>query len=293
MAKAAPVTLAPGKKPKKVYPVLPSGHHIRFRRTQKLSWGLMAGVLGVGFVAGLYFIGLQLDWHNIFPFLPRGTSAKAWWDGGMGFIHNKDWANGIWRHGVRDKAEPEAWAIVGGILLGSSYKSRHIIKVPFLILGGLFMFAAVIAGALFITWMTYFGPIKHLDTQWQNIAGIVLGFAVGHALHYMWMPMANSIRYQLVSLSLHRTTATPTWVALPIAPPGWREMWAQLKADGVGPKSLKAAAEAAKENKHKQSRYLVPLGVLVFLLIAVVGILAKYPIAHGVAIPILNPHPGA
>jgi hypothetical protein len=279
---AAPALQGEKKRKKKVYPNLPSGHQIHFRKTQKLIWGGLAAVLGVGFIAGCYFLGLQIDWHNVFPFLPKGTTLKLWWDNGMGFIHYKDWANGIWRHGVRDKAEPEMWAIVGGILLGSSYKSRHVIKVPFLILGGLIMFALVIAGALFITWMTYFGPIKHLDSQWQNIAGIVLGFAVGHALHYMWMPMANSIRYQLTSRSLQHTMSVPLWVSLPLAPPGWRDMYSQLKADGVTPTKV-------KEDKHKQSRVLVPLGVLIFLLIAVVGILAKYPIAHGVHIPVLNP----
>jgi len=272
----------PAKKARKTHPKLPSGHPIHFRRTQKLIWTALAGILGVGFIAGLYYLGLQLDWHNVFPFLPKGTTAKNWWDGGMGIIHDKDWD--IWRHGVRDKAEPEAWAIIGGILLGSSYKSRHVIKWPLLAFGGLVMFALVIAGALFITWATYFGPVKHLNPQWQNLAGIALGFAVGHVLHYMWMPMANSIRYQLVSFSLARTTSTPLWVALPVAPPGWREMYAQLKADGVTPDTMKAA-----KNNHKQSRWLVPLAALLFLLVAVVGILAKYPIAHGVAIPILNP----
>jgi hypothetical protein len=250
---------------------------------QKLAWTGMAAVFGVGFIAGLYYLGLQIDWHNVLPFLPKGTSAKGWWDGGMGFIHDKDWANGIWRHGVRDKAEPEMWAIIGGILLGSSYKSRRVIKLPFLLLAGFTMFALVIAGALFITWFTYFGPAKHLSAQWQNIAGLALGLAVGHALHYLWMPVANSIRYQLVSVSLHSSTSTPLWVQLPVAPPGWREMWAQLKDDGVTPATMK------KENKHKQSRYVVPFLVLIFLVIAVVGILAKYPIAHGTHIPVLNP----
>jgi hypothetical protein len=270
------------KKGKKTYPLLPSGHPIHFRKTQKLAWGLMAGVLGVGFIAGLYFLGLQIDWHNVFPFVPRGTSAKAWWDNGMGFITSPNWKNGIWRHGVRDKAEPEVWAIVGGILLGASL-SRHVIKLPLLVLGGLLMFAAVIAGALLITWFINFGPGKHLNNahNWQDF---VLGFLIGHAIHYAWMPMANSIRYQLVSFKLHRTTDVPVWVRLPLAPPGWRDMWSLLKAEGVGPVSLKK-----KEDKYKQSRYVVPLLVLIFLLIAVVGILAKYPIAHGVHIPVLNP----
>lgn len=284
MAKVEPPVIASKKlKPKKVHPSLPSGHPIHFRRSQKLMWGLLAGVLGVGFVAGIYFIGLQFDWHNLFPFLPKGTSLKAWWDGGMGFIHSKDWD--IWRHGVRDKGEPEFWAIVGGILLGASLKSRHVIKWPLLVLGGMIMMVLVVLGALAITWITFFGPVKHLNPQYQNIAGILVGLAIGHALHYMWMPMANSIRYQLVSFSLRRTDSVPLWVTLPLAPPGWREMYSQLRAEGAGAELQKAR----RENKHKQSRWLVPLGALVFLLIAVVGILAKYPIAHGVAIPVLNP----
>ncbi len=282
MAKPVSVTTLPAKKGRKARPLLPSGHPVRFRLIQKLGWTGVAALLGVGFIAGLYWYVLQQDWHNILPFLPKGTSAKTWWDDGMGFITSPNWRNGVWRHGVRDKAEPEAWAIVGGILLGSSYKSRRVIKLPYLALGALVMFALVVLGALFITWFTNFGPGKHMPNQYQ-LQDILLGLIVGHVLHYLWMPMANSIRYQVVSLSLHRTAAVPLWVSLPIAPPGWREMWAQLKADGVTPATLE------KEDKHKQSRYLVPLAVLVFLVIAVTGCLAKYAFAHGAHIPVLNP----
>ena len=266
---------------KKARPLLPSGHPVRSRKGQQLIWQGLAALFGVGFVAGLYWLGLQQDWHNVFGFLPKGTSAKTWWDNGMGFIHSRDWSNGIWRHGLRDKAEPIAWAIAGGILLGSS-KSRYIIRLPLLIASFITMFALVVAAALFITWFTFFGPARHLSGQWQNLVGIGVGLLAGQALHRLWIPVANCIRYQLISLSQHRSTAAPLWVILPIAPPGWREMWTDLKNEGVTPAKLKAEAG------HK-ARYIVPLLVLLFLFIAIVGDLAKYGVARGVHIPVMNP----
>lgn len=278
-------TVAAGKRfsrRKKEYPALISGRPIRFRFTQKLMWIGLAAALGIGFIAGLYWFGFQQDYHNIFPFLPKGTSLKAWWDGGMGFIHSENWKNGLWRHGVRDKAQPEEWALVGSVLLGATLPRRPVGTV-WLVLGGLVMFALVIVGALGITWVTYFGPVKHLSAGWQNIAGIGVGLLVGRVLHYLWLPLANSIRYHLTR-NAGKSGITPLWVTFPLAPPAWRESWSELKRRG----EVKLRAQEKKDG-FKPSRILVPAAVLVFLVISATGLLAKYGFAHGLHVAVLNP----
>src|SRR6185312_13809435 len=286
MARPVPLSegenVAPAKgKRKKQYPPLISGHPVRFRRSQKLLWVGIAAALGVGFIAGLYWFGFQQDYHNIFPFLPKGTSLKAWWDNGMGFIHSENWKNGIWRHGVRDKAQPETWAIFGGVLLGAALPRRPVGMV-WLILGALVMFALVIAGALAITWFTVFGPGKHLPDPF-NAQDFILGLLVGRILHYLWRPLASSVRYHLTR-NAGKGGGVPLWVTLPLAPPAWRESWSVLKRDG----KIKLRS-SEKTDKFKQSRIFVPLGVLVFLVIASTGLLAKYGFAHGLHVALLNP----
>jgi hypothetical protein len=267
---------------KKAHPLLISGKPVKFRIAQKLLWIALAIALGTGIIAGFYWYILQQDYHNILPFLPEPTSLKAWWDNGMGFIHSGNWTNGIWRHGIRDKGEPETWALIGGVLLGASASVR-IIRTRWLILGGIVLLAAIIAGALAITWFTNFGPGKAWGNpfHWQDL---VLGFLVGKLLHILWMPMANGVRYQLLS-NAGRSGNTPLWVSLPLAPPTLRETWSEMKRDG----RLKAAQVKAKQDKFRQSRLFVPLVGFALLIIAITGDLAKYPIAHGAHIPFLNP----
>jgi len=272
------------RRSKKTYPLLISGKPVKFRKEQKLLWIGLAAALGVGIIAGAYWYGFQQDYHNIFPFLPKGTSLKAWWDGGMGFIHAENWKNGIWRHGVRDKGEPETWAIVGGVLLGASLPRRPV-GTPWLILGGLVMFALVIAGALGITWFEHFGPGKHLPDPF-NAQDLILGLLVGRALHYLWLPLASSVRYHLTR-NAGKSGVTPLWVTLPLAPPAWRESWSELKRQGKI--NLRVSEKKTGKKNFRQSRILVPLAVLVFLIVAATGLLAKYGFAHGLHVPVLNP----
>ena len=269
-------------KPKKVHPVLyTTGEPIKLRGTQKLLWRVVAALLGVGIVAGLYWYGLQQDYHNIFPFLPKGTSLKAWWDNGMGFITSQNWSNGVWRHGVRDKAEPEMWAIVGGILFGATLPGKPL-RLIWVGLASVLMLILVILGALGITWFTVFGPGKHLPDPF-HLQDIILGLLVGQSLHFLWMPVASSIRYHLTR-SAGASGGIPLWVTLPLAPPGMREGWSELKRSG----KLRVKV-TDKADRFKQSRFIVPVIALLLLIIAVTGDLAKYGFAHGLHVPFLNP----
>lgn len=282
-------TVATGKakrfsRKKKIYPLV-NGKPIRLRGFQQLIWLAVSIALGAGFFAGLYWLGLQQNWHNIFPFLPRTASAKAWWDGGMGFIRNKNWTNGIYRHGVRDNAEPTLWIMVGATLLGKASRRRYVLPGWVLIIAPLLLFALIIAGSLLITWFHNFGPGKHLPDPF-SLQTIILAAALGRLLHFAWAPIGNSVRYHVVTRSLRKNT-TPLWVSLPLLPPTWREMWADLKAQG------KVLADARAEKKQgrdfHQSRIIIPLMLFAFLVIAIVGDLAKWAFAHGVHVPFLNP----
>lgn len=263
---------------KKKERVLVNGKPIRFRAGQKLIWTALSIALGAGIIAGLYWYGLQQDWHNIFPFLHPGTSAKNWWDNGMGgLIKSAKWP--YYRHGVRDNGEPETWALIGGVLLGSATTARAI-KWRWLALGGIVLLAAVIAGAVGITWFINFGPGTRLPNP-ANMQNLVLGLLVGRALHMLWLPMGTSIRYHIVSRTVSNPTV-PVWVRLPLAPPTWREMWSQLRESGT----IKIRERA---DRFRQSRIFVPLFLALILVVGITGDLAKWGFAHGLHVPFLNP----
>ena len=265
------------RRPKAERPLV-NGRPIRFRRLQKLAWVGMSIALGAGVIAGLYWFGLQQDWHNIFPFLHKGTSAKTWWDNGMGgLIKSAKWP--FYRHGVRDNGEPETWALIGGVLLGSATTAR-IIKARWLVIGGLVLLVMVIAGAVGITWFINFGPGTHLPNP-VNAQNLILGMLVGRALHMIWAPLGNSVRYQLISRSVSNP-GIPMWVRYPLAPPTWRETWSKLRASGE-------IAVRDRADRFRQSRLFIPVMVILILVIAIVGDLAKWGFAHGMHVPLLNP----
>src|SRR5258708_40311393 len=91
---------------------LPNGHAIRFRREQQILWGAIAGLLGTGVVAGLYWLAFQKKYGHIGSTV---ISAKNWWDGGVGFIDSGRWA--AYRHGVLYKDESAEAALVGVLVL--------------------------------------------------------------------------------------------------------------------------------------------------------------------------------
>lgn len=236
---------------------------IRLRGMQQVIWVAMSIALGAGFVAGLYWLFLQQH----YPFLPGSGSAKAWWDGGMGFIHSSKWPK--LRHGVRDLGEPAAWTVVGALLLLKSKDHPRILPAWLLILWSAVLGVATIAATIGITWVINFTAFSkvHDPYSWKQLAaGILLGLFLKRA----WAPVTGTIRYHVIS----QTSGTPLWVRFPLLSPAWRQEWLDTH-QGV----------AGKADANWKAVALVSLGVLLFLFIAVVGNLAKYAIPHGVHIP--------
>lgn len=258
---------------------LVQGKPIRFRFFQVLCWTGIAGLLGVGFIAGLYWWVLQQK----YPFA-GGASLKNWWDGtgawahkgGMGFIRSAKWP--AYRHGIRDNGEPETWALVGGVLLGSATVSQLRIPLKLVPVAAMVLLCCILSAALGLTWLTDFGPLSKVSDifSWQQL---ILGFLAGQVLHRLWKPVGATIRYHMVSRSLRNGTV-PLWVALPLRPPPWRELWQELKDSGT----VKAET-AAQAQKHRGMRFAVSLGIFLFVVIAITGLLAKFIIAHGGHVP--------
>jgi hypothetical protein len=254
-------------------PPLVLGKPIRHRRLQQLVWVGMSVLLGAGFVAGAYWLGLQQDYHALH--LPFG-SAKNWWDSGMGFIHSGRWPD--YRHGIRDDGEPAVWTMVGATVLGKARASARLLPLWLLPIAVVTLIAAIIAGALGITWLIYFGPLSHVsDTaSWQQI---VLGVLLGRILHYAFAPVGATVRYHLVAHSALGSGGVPLWVRKPLMPYEWRVLWCKLRG----------RAETTPAQGGTTMRVLVGAGVVLFLFVAIVGNLAKYAVAHGLHIPVMNP----
>lgn len=268
---------------------LVNGKPIRFRLFQQLGWTGMSALFGVGFVAGLYWLLLQQK----YPFY-GGVSLKNWWDGtgawahsgGMGFIRSPHWPD--YRRAIRNNGEPAAWSMVGSIILGKA-RIPALGKRPFqlptwaLIAMTFLMFALIIAGATGIAWLTVLGP----PSRWSDIFSwqeIVFGLIFGQLLHRLFAsPVGVTIRNRVIYRSVV-TGRQPLWVTYPLAPPAWREMWSALDARDTNP-------TLAKEDRRGLKRFIPPAKVLVpamlavFVVVAIIGDLAKFAVAHGASIP--------
>jgi hypothetical protein len=254
--------------------VLVNGKPIRLRRTQQGIWTGLSILLGAGFVAGLYWLVLQQH----YSFMPGSGSLKLWWDNGLnGLIRSPDWP--AYRHGVRDGGEPAVWAMVGAILLGKANRNARLLPTWLLIIAPVVLLALIVAGTLGITWLTHFGPLSHVPNplSWQQL---VLGLLLGRALHFIWSPIGNTIRYRITANAAVRNEV-PVWVRYPLLPPAWREQWAMLREEF----RAKGLSLKEREDRYRQSKVLAPLAVSAFLIIAIIGDLAKWAVAHGVQIP--------
>lgn len=256
-------------------------HKIHARRFQQLLWIGMSVLLGAGFIAGLYWLLFEQDYHNLG--LPFG-SLKNWWDGGMGVIHSKSWPD--YRHGIRDDGEPALWTMVGATLLGrvKNVRNPHLLPAAALVVAPFILLALIVAGSAGITWLVDFGPLSHISDKfsWQQI---LLGMILGRVLHFAWAPIGSTIRYHIISRSVVKGTY-PLWVTLPLMPPAWREAWWEMSSEES---KLTKVVQNRKEKKHRAEHALIPMMILVFLFVAIVGNLAKYGVAHGAHIPVMNP----
>ncbi len=242
-----------------------------------LFWTGMAALLGPGFFAGLYYALFQQRWYiHIGSFSHTFVYLKNWFDGGMGIfghVSKADYA--IWRHGVRNEGEPAFWAVLGVMLLAKVKAGAKPVSKLTLAVMPLVMLIAITGGALAITWVISFGPLHHVNDrfQWQQI---ILGLTLGHLLHIIWAPTGRTIRMYLVERS---AGMTPLWVILPLAPPPWREQWAELAGDKL----------ARREKHPRWLIFSVFMASFLFVLIAIGGDLAKYWISRGNHVPYMNP----
>lgn len=287
MAKNTPAA-APAK-PKKEYKYpLVNGHKIHFRKVQMTLWGVILGLLlGAAFIAGLYWLGLQQNWGGS---AAHPISLKEWWDAGMGFIHSGNWD--LYRHSIRNQIEPAAGTILVlsflfGVKANAKQKKVHGLFTLFGL--GIMLIVVAVAGAVGETWLIYFGIPDHLNhghplTKYVEIAvAFALGFVLGKILHYIWMPAAATVQYHLVEGPLSRGV-TPLWVRLALAPPTLRERFADLQ-ERVRKSEITLDAKDAPSGAF---RIVVSIALFLYLVVAVIGNIAKFWIARGNTVPLLH-----
>ena len=117
-----------------------------------------------------------------------------------------------------------------------------------------------------------------------SIGQLALGAIIGQVLHRYWAPVGATLQ----GLALERSAARakgrgwiPLWERLPLAPPVVRERFAR---------EWREESSIRLPGKASRTRRLV-LGVMLALgvLVTMLGILAKFWIAHGHSVPYLAP----
>jgi uncharacterized protein YjeT (DUF2065 family) len=282
-----------------------NGKAIRFHWGQMVTWKVIAGFAGACFVAGLYFLLLQVNWHvSIDGVKFQVFNLKPWWDG---LFSSRSWV--LYRHGLRDLGEPAA-ATMGVMTLIASPKTwgtrlgtRRLVTAPLvlaavavvLIIGGVWLLDFGLPQA----WHALFGayrvtaPAWIAHSSWQNL---LLGFLIGRVLHPLWAPVGATLQGYRVDAAVDRalvTGRTPLWVGLPVVPPvirerfSWdlagRELTAGEKLGGVmHPSQL-------HEQPDRSTRALIIALIIIGVLFTVAGALAKFWIATGHGFPYLAP----
>ena len=251
---------------------LPGGHHIHLRREQMLLWSVVAAFVGAGFVAGLYFGILQVNWHVFW--------LKPWWDN---LFHEAWWP--VYRHtAFRDIPEP-AFATLGVMTLIAKQKywdkpvgTIRLATTPVLVI--ILTFALGIAG----TWLLNFA-FGHPVLQWHSAGNLILGFAIGRLMHVLWAPVGATIQGRLMEGSADKAAArhrVPLWVRYPLAPPVMRERFAHLYA-----KTIQVKGNLYDEGNAALRRWLIAVMVLVFIVVTVIGLLGHYYAGTGHSIVFL------
>jgi len=208
----------------------------------------------------------------------------------MGFIHSGNWD--LYRHSIRNQIEPAVGTIlVLSFLFGvsASAKAKKVHGLPTLLGLGILLTVTAVAGAIGETWLIYFGIPDHLNHghplgKYAEIGvALALGFILGKILHYIWLPAAATVQYHLVEGPLSRGH-TPLWVRLALAPPTMRERFSDLQ-ERVRQGELVLRAKDAPSGGF---RAFVSIGLLLFLVVAVIGNIARYWIARGGTVPLLH-----
>jgi hypothetical protein len=239
--------------------------HIHASKIQMTIWSILAGLAGAGFVAGLYFGILQVNWH-IFWLKPGwdGLFKNAWWP--------------IYRHtAFRDIAEP-AFATLGvyTLLAKDKYKrvkTWRIVVTPLAVIVG--TLALGVLGTYLLNW-----GLPHAvrtDLAWHSAGNLILGFIIGHTMRYLWAPVGATLQGNILEGAADKAAArkrVPVWVYLPLSPPVIRTRFMKLydaSKDVTGNLYDSSPARA----------WLIGFMVLVFVVVTAVGIIGHYWIGTG------------
>ncbi len=296
--------------------ILVNGKDIRGRFAQMTIWSVTAAAIGAAFVAGLYFLLLQVRWYvHIGPVNFQIFSLKHWWDH---LFHYKSWF--LYRHGLRDLLEPAAATMGVKTLLAKAkwWNTRvgpiRLTTAPVILLT---LASGLAVGGIWLLdfgfpqlWRHLFGtyvvtaPAWISHSSWQIIG---LGIGIGLVLHRFWAPVGATIQgyavdHEVGKALLRASSATgavrvgysPFWVRYPVMAPVIRERFSWTVASELSRYGTLAAwkkAEAPKKATatHKVLYLLFALGILLFLLIVAAGFLGHYYVGTGHSVPYLAP----
>lgn len=294
-----------------------SGDNVRLRFIQSAYWGVVAALLGAGFVAGLYDGLWQVHWYvHVGPVHFEIFWLKGWWDN---LIRYPWWA--LYRHGAfRDLLEPAVATIFVKTLMASrkTWGRRvgpwRLALTPFLVI-----LLACALGVIGIWVIDFSGP-----WAWQHVTSavghpgfklsahflgklsvpqIALGIGIGQAVHRLWAPCGAHLQGVLIDRSVDRRQSVvraagskfgigmneaaemdrdgwhiiPAWVRHAFSPPVIRERWAATWRSNVA------------ITAHRAYTGLVAWGVFIAFLITLLGLVGHYWAGAGHTVPYLFP----
>lgn len=252
------------------YGALPNGHYIHARTVQTIVWSVVAGLLGAGFIAGLYFGILEVNWHLFW--------LKPGWDG---LFKNAWWPT--YRHvAFRDIPEP-AFATLGvyTLLAKPKYWEKKVATWRLAVTPPLVLILTLALGVLG-TYLLYFAPWAHNHqfstvVGWNSLGTLALGFIIGHVVRYIWLPVGATLQGRLLEGGADRAAArdrAPLWVSLPLSPPVIRERFSKLYTASKG--------VVGDLYEHTAGRkWLIAGMVLVFVVVTVIGLYGHYWLGAG------------
>lgn len=278
-------------KPNKEAQNLLSGRRVHLRFLQSLAWVVIAGILGASFMAGLYYLVLEQHWYIHIGSFNHGSSAKKWWDSGMGFIHSGSWVS--YRHALRDLGGPAvATMAIRTLLAKPKYwdvrvSTARLVTAPLVILAATLLLC--LGGTYLLdfggpaAWAHLFGHHRlHLGFLGRASAGqLILGFIIGQILHRYWAPVGATLQGFVLDRSIDRAQSpgghVPLWVRLPASAPVVRERFAKMYRSNDEIKPVGGT-----------HRLALSVSLAAISLITIAGLIAKFWIAHGHGFPYLT-----
>lgn len=278
--------------------VMPNGKPARARLLQSTLWALIVALLAAALIAGIYFNVLQVNWHVFW--------LKAWWDGtapyhgGMGgLIRSANWS--LYRHGYRDKGEPEMAILVVGTLIAKRKAWSRRAPLWYMAVAPLLLIALSALGITGLVWLLDVG-IPHwaggqLSSSWLTTGTVSGGFLLGHVLRPVWTPVGATLNGWFIDWSVDRYLVrrrnnpgkiikAPAWVRhWYLAPLQLRERWMWQVRNN----------EVITRHRHLPLWLIwgiAAAGILFMLLVAylvLTGLIAHFWIGSGHSFPFLAP----